>query len=99
MSKDRSGSQEPRVIEGADDGALGRTDPPQTAPPGARVDASEHRVPGAHADEHPGDEAKPWFTSLAARDRQAGVANEAPESSGQPSDDPLTDAEVRGRSE
>jgi len=98
MNKDRSGPDEPRVIEGADDGALGRTDPPQTAPPGARVDASEHRVPGANADEHP-EEPKPWFTSLAARDQQAGVGNEPPEAPGARSEDPLTDAEVRGRSE
>ena len=97
MNKDRSGSDEPHVIEGTDDAALGRTDPPQTAPPAARVDASEHRVPGANADEHRA--AKPWFTSLAARDPQAGVSNEPPEAPGQRSDDPLTDGEVRGRSE
>jgi hypothetical protein len=86
----------PNAIEGADAAALGQAEPPQTAPAGARVDPSEHRVPGSDADAHPARAAKPWFTSLAATEPRAGVGNEV---HAEGSDDPLTDAEVRGRSE
>jgi hypothetical protein len=93
---DRPPTGKPNAIPGADAAALGQAPAPDTAPPGARVDASEHRVPGSDADDRPTGAAKPWFTSLAAKDPQAGVGNEAPEEA---PEDPLTDAEVRGRSE
>ena len=67
------------ALEGADPAALGVSDPPQPAPPGAQVDASEHLVPGAGFDDAPHTEAKPWNTSLAARSPQAGVANDPPD--------------------
>ena len=66
-------------LEGADDGALGTAPPPQSAPPGARVSDAEHLVPGANFEQRPHDQAKPWFTSLAAESEQAGVANEPPD--------------------
>ena len=62
------------VIEGADAGSLGTDDPPASAPPGARVDASETHLPGPKFDE-PIREAKPWASSLAAESSQAGVGN------------------------
>ncbi|MGH2429601.1 MAG: hypothetical protein ACRDGV_12130 [Candidatus Limnocylindria bacterium] len=67
------------AIEGADAGALGMSEPPESAPPGAEVDDSEHMVPGGDFEEAPIREAKPWFTSLAAESDQAGVGNEPPE--------------------
>ena len=66
-------------LEGADAAALGTGDPPAPAPPSAQVETDERLVPGADADEVPRDEAKPWFTSLAARSDQAGVANDPPD--------------------
>ena len=66
-------------IEGADDGALGTGPVPQSAPPGATVAGDEHLVPGANFDDRPHDQAKPWFTSLAAESEQAGIANEPPD--------------------
>jgi hypothetical protein len=72
-SKRRVKRAPPREIERA---ALGTTPPPEPAPPGARVDASEHLVPGAGFDDRPRTESKPWFTSLAAESGQAGVAND-----------------------
>lgn len=71
-------ADEPRlpVIEGADRGALGLDPPPQPAPGGAEVDASEHLVPGAGFADRLPTEAKPWFSSLAADSPQAGVAND-----------------------
>ena len=65
------------VIKGADAGSLGIDDPPESAPPAASVDAGEARLPGEPMD-GPGDEAKPWHTSLAAQSPQAGVANDPP---------------------
>lgn len=74
--RDRA-DERPNVIEGADAAALGTTEAPEAAPPGATVDASERLVPGADADarllENP---AKPWSTSLAADHPTAGVGNE-----------------------
>jgi len=67
------------AIEGADDAALGTGEPPETAPPGARVSNAEHRVPGATYGEGASPEAKPWASSLAAESDQAGVANEPPD--------------------
>lgn len=67
------------AIEGADEAALGRTPPPATAPPGAEVDATERLVPGVDVDAaSPPRGDKPWASSLAATDAQAGVANEDP---------------------
>ena len=65
----------PAALEGTDDAALGTAPPPESAPPGARVDEAEHRVPGPTFD-GPGRAAKPWASSLAAESPQAGVANE-----------------------
>lgn len=64
------------MIEGADSAATGTAPAPESAPPGARVDDAEHRVPGPTYD-GPGQAAKPWSTSLAAESSQAGVANDA----------------------
>jgi hypothetical protein len=97
MNKDRSIQGEPNVVEGADAAALGQTEAPRSAPPGAEVDPSEHLVPGARFDDHPAVEAKPWSSSLAARDSEAGVANDPPDA--QRVDHPLPDAEARGRQE
>jgi hypothetical protein len=66
-------------LDGADAAALGTGAPPESAPPGAAVDDDEQLVPGAHFDDTPRDQAKPWFTSLAAESEQAGVANEPPD--------------------
>ncbi len=67
-------------LEGADAAALGTDTPPESAPPGARVDAEERLVPGTGFDDvRRRDEAKPWFTSLAAESSQAGVANDPPD--------------------
>ncbi len=66
-------------LEGADAAALGTGTPPESAPPGARVDAEERLVPGTGFDDVRRDEAKPWFTSLAAESSQAGVANDPPD--------------------
>ena len=66
-------------LEGADAAALGTDASPESAPPGAQVDADERLVPGADFDEADRHEAKPWFTSLAAGSDQAGVANDAPD--------------------
>lgn len=65
-----------RPIEGADDGALGVTPPPEPPSPAASVDGSEELVPGARFGDRLPTEPKPWFTSLAYEAGQAGVANE-----------------------
>jgi hypothetical protein len=79
MDERRSTTDELNSIEGADDGALGTAPGPESAPPGAEVSDAEHLVPGAGYDDHRPDEAKPWFTSLAAESGQAGVANDPPD--------------------
>jgi hypothetical protein len=66
-------------LEGADAAALGIDATPEPAPSGAEIIDDEKLVPGALADDRPRDEAKPWFTSLAARSDQAGVANDPPD--------------------
>ena len=66
-------------LEGADAASLGIDAPPESAPPGAQVDDEERLVPGADFDEVRRDQAKPWFTSLAAGSDQAGVANDPPD--------------------
>ena len=76
MDKDRSTTDRLEGIEGVEDGALGTSPPPETAPPGARVSDAEHLVPGADYDRHRPDEAKPWFTTLAAESDQEGVGND-----------------------
>lgn len=84
--------ERPNTIEGADAAALGTTPAPESAPPGATVDATERLVPGADADarmlENP---AKPWSTSLAADHPSAGAGNERDRTV-----DPLLDDDVRG---
>ncbi len=67
-------------IEGTDEAALGTDGPPTSAPPGAQVGDDVRLVPGAGSDDVVPDEAKPWFTSLAAASDQAGVANESADS-------------------
>lgn len=79
MDDRRSTADELGGIEGADDGALGTGPMPESAPPGAEVSDAEHLVPGTGYDDHRPDEAKPWFTSLAAESEQAGVANDPPD--------------------
>ncbi|HSK92740.1 MAG TPA: hypothetical protein VLA76_01630 [Candidatus Angelobacter sp.] len=79
MNDRRSTTDRLGGVEGADDGALGTAPPPEGAPPGAQVSDAEHLVPGAGFDAHLPDEAKPWFTSLAAESDQAGVANDPPD--------------------
>jgi len=66
-------------LEGADAAALGIDATPEPAPPGAEIPDDEQLVPGADADDFPRTEAKPWFTSLAARSDQAGVGNDSPD--------------------
>src|SRR5687767_11268228 len=66
MDDKRSAVDKLGGLEGADAAALGTGAPPESAPPGAAVDDDEQLVPGAHFDDTPRDQAKPWFTSLAA---------------------------------
>ncbi len=74
---DRRPTDELNAIEGADEGALGVSDPPESAPRAATVEDAEHLVPGAKFDQ-PIREAKPWNTGLAYHGDQAGVANDPP---------------------
>ncbi len=68
------------AIEGTDEAALGTDGPPTSAPPGAQVTDDVRLVPGAGTDDVEPDQAKPWFTSLAAASDQAGVGNEPDDS-------------------
>ena len=77
MTDRRSSDDELAAIEGADPAALGISEPPESAPPGAAVDDAEEHVPGA-AHDGPGRAVKPWASSLAADSTQAGVANDPP---------------------
>jgi len=79
MTDKQSGADHLDALEGADAAALGIDATPESAPPGAEVDADEQLVPGAVADDRARDEAKPWFTSLAADSAQAGVGNDPPD--------------------
>ncbi|MGH2417371.1 MAG: hypothetical protein ACRDFY_03475 [Candidatus Limnocylindria bacterium] len=79
MDDKQSSTERLGGLEGADAAALGTDAPPETAPPGAVVDDDERLVPGAHFDDVRRDQAKPWFTSLAAESEQAGVANDPPD--------------------
>ncbi len=78
MDDKRSASERLGAIEGADDGALGLTPPPEAPGPGAQVEDDEELVPGATFGDRPADQSKPWFTTLAAESGQAGVANDHP---------------------
>lgn len=80
MAMDEKRSEVERLggLEGADAAALGIDATPNEAPPGAAVDDDVRVVPGPSVDV-PRDEAKPWFTSLAATSDQAGVANDPPD--------------------
>ena len=77
MNDRDAADEQPNVIEGTDAAAMGTKPPPGAAAPGASVDATERLVPGADADarllENP---SKPWATSLAASDPDAGVQND-----------------------
>jgi hypothetical protein len=75
MDERRADGDGPNVIDGADSAATGTGQLPESAPAAARVDDTEHRVPGPTYD-GPGRTAKPWSTSLAAESSQAGVGNE-----------------------
>lgn len=79
MDEKRSAADKLGGLQGADAAALGVDAAPQSAPPGASVEDDEQLVPGASADDVDRHEAKPWFTSLAARSDQAGVANDPPD--------------------
>jgi hypothetical protein len=81
------------TIEGADDGALGTSPPPESAPPGAQVADEEHLVPGATFDSRRGHAEKPWSSSLAAESEQAGVGNDPADA--QDPRYPTTDAEAK----
>jgi hypothetical protein len=83
MDERRPDDETPDVFEGTDAAALGTAPPTESAPPGARVDDAETHVPGPTFD-GPGRTAKPWSSSLAADNPQAGVANEP-----DPTADPL----------
>ena len=76
MDDRRSDDETPDLAEELDPAALGTAPPPESAPPGARVDEAETHVPGPTYD-GPGRVEKPWSSSLAAESTQAGVANEA----------------------
>ena len=82
---ERAPDDGPATLDEPDAAALGTAPPPEPAPLGAEVDATETRVPGATFD-GPDRTAKPWATSLAAGSSQAGVANEPV------AEDPLQDA-------
>ena len=88
MDDPRSAADRLKAIEGADAGALGITPPPEPASTDAQEPVDEHRVPGATYGDRIPDEAKPWFTSLAAESDQAGVANDAPDAQERDSPDP-----------
>jgi len=79
MNERRNATDRVDAADGVDAGALGMDEPPESAPPGATVEDAEHLVPGPAFGDHVADEAKPWFTSLAAESDQAGVANDAPD--------------------
>jgi hypothetical protein len=84
---DRSGPM--NTIAGTDAGALGIGGTQRTDPPSA--DAAPSRpAPPAAFDPNEARESKPWFTSLAARSEQAGVANAPAE----PVDPNLTEEEA-----
>jgi len=72
------------------------TPSPESAPPDAQPPVDDQTVPGATLGERAGDEAKPWFTSLAAESGQAGVANDAPDAQ---APDTLDPAETDPRGE
>jgi hypothetical protein len=83
---DRSGPM--NTIAGTDAGALGIGDTQRTDPPHADT-APSRPTPPAGFDPNEARESKPWFTTLAARSEQAGVANDPAE----PVDPNLTEEE------
>jgi hypothetical protein len=60
-------------IEGADSAALGLEPEPLSAPSGAHVDPTMRQVPGAKFGEDAPTTAKPWATSLATENDDAGI--------------------------
>ena len=92
MDDPRSPADRLEAVEGADAGGLGLTPPPEPASSEAQEPVEEQTVPGAPSGERVRDEAKPWFTSLAAESEQAGVANDSP---GAQDPDPLDSDEER----
>jgi hypothetical protein len=79
MDDPRSPADRLGGLEGADEGALGLTPPPESTPPDAQEPVDDELVPGATFGDRVADEPKPWFTSLAAESDQAGVANDPPD--------------------
>ena len=79
MDEKRSAAERLGGLEGADDAALGIDATPPEVPPGATIEDDVRLVPGANFDDVRRDEAKPWFTSLAAGSGQAGGGNEPPD--------------------
>ena len=79
MTDKRDAADRLDPIEGADAAALGLGGVPEPAPPGAEIEDVERLVPGADFDDSLPTESKPWHTSLASDDDQAGVANDPPD--------------------
>jgi hypothetical protein len=76
MDDQRRDEETTDAVDAIDPAALGTAPPPESAPPGARVEEAETHVPGPTYD-GPGRVEKPWSSSLAAESPQAGVGNEA----------------------
>lgn len=75
MKDNEKPTHELDVIEGSDAAGVGLGEPPESAPSGAMVDGGETRVPGEPMGP-PGQDSKPWHTTLAAKSHRAGVENE-----------------------
>jgi hypothetical protein len=79
MDDPRSAADRDDAVERASAAALGTTPPPEPVPADAQPPVDEQLVPGATHGDRVADEAKPWFTSLAAESDQAGVGNDTPD--------------------
>lgn len=64
------------TITGVDRAALGVDAEPVSASPNAQVDATETHLPGPEFGDWPATAEKPWETSLATRDDEAGIGAE-----------------------
>lgn len=76
MDRHHADAEELTGVKGVDAAALGLGPPPESAPPGAKVDDTDREMPGPSFDDRLPVEPKPWFTSLAAESDQAGVMNQ-----------------------
>jgi hypothetical protein len=63
-------------ITGVDRAALGLDAQPVEAPPSAEVDAAQTRVPGPAFGDWPATAEKPWQTSMATENDEAGIGSE-----------------------